>query len=196
MQLATTKPWWHLHRCPRGISPSPAVGKPRGGFWVGGKGQGPHRVAHPGPGLLQLRELPAQQCPRAQGEPGPATSLPGTKWGIEGHSRALSILCLPGRGRLPSAGSLGPVLPPQLQGARGTHGNCGRDMGHPRDQAAPATALRPWGPTSVPTRMPLPHGGHGAGESSCKVPVKRGKTSSLEPPKLKAGPWDWEPLFL
>lgn len=111
LMWGAAKPWQHLHRCPSGVCPQPICGQAKV-FGFLGKRQGPHRVT-------------AHQCPRGQGQPGPATSLPGTKWGIEGHSRALSALCLPGRGRLPSAGSLGPVLPPQLQGTRGTHGNRG-----------------------------------------------------------------------
>lgn len=152
------------------------------------------RVPRGWPSLVLVCHSPAVSLRPGTGRP---WALPGTQRGIEGHSRALS----------PVPATKGPVAlcrlpwPSAASTAAGDQGHPWepwhpRDVGHPRDRTAPATALGPWGATGVPTRMLLPHGGHGAGQSSCKIPIKRGKTSSLEPPKLKAGSWDGNPFSL
>lgn len=118
VQLATMKPWQHLHSCPSGVSPPAHL---QASQWLLGwarKGQGSPQGAC--------------QHPQPQGQPGPATSLPGTKRGIEGHSRALSTPCPLGRGRLPSAG-----FPSPVQGApKGAGSIC----------CSPGAILVTWGP--------------------------------------------------
>lgn len=157
--------------------PNPFAGKSRSGC-LGGQGRGrrPHKVSHAAPALHSSWTL---QCPQPQGQPGPATLLPGTKRGIEGHSGALSSPCLPGRGRLPSAGFSSLVLALQHPWELWYP----RDMGHPRELAPAAAALEPYpslgDPMAVPTRVPFPHGGQGAGESGHRITSVRGKTAPV-----------------
>lgn len=138
--------------------------------------------------LLPCGSPGTPQCPQPQGQPGPATLLPGTKRGIEGHSGALSSPCLPGRGRLPSAGFSSLVLALQHPWELWYP----RDMGHPRE-----LALEPYpplgDPTAAPTRAPFPYEGQGAGESGHRITSVREKSPSLEHLGLKACPWDEGP---
>lgn len=157
---------------------SPPVGKPRGGCQGGqGRGRGPHKVARPAPGLPQPRDPPAHQRPQPQGQPGPATSLPGTKRGIEGHSSALSSPCPPGRGRLPSAGFPGAVLAlqPQHPGELGAPMGAVAAMGHGASKGAgvPMGAGPPKGAGSIccsPGAVPVTWGPHGCAHLSAVPP--------------------------
>lgn len=148
--------------------PTQLQAKPREGS-LGGRGRdrGPQKM----PTLLQR---PTRQRPQPQGQPGPATLLPGTKRVIEGHSGALSTLCPPGRGRLPSAGSPGPALATQPQHP----GRLGAPMGTVA-QGTPTGAVAsrgrgaPKGAGSIccsPGAMPVTWGPHSCAHLSAVPP--------------------------
>lgn len=186
---------WGTSQCPGTdaqvvFPPQPPSGQARGAFlawWERG------RVPRGWPSLVLVCHSPAVSPRPGTGRP---WALPGTQRGIEGHSRALS----------PVPAAKGPVAlcrlpwPSAASTAAGDQGHPREpwhpwDVGHPRDRTAPATALGPWGATGVPTRMPLPHGGHGAGQSSCKIPIKKGENFQFGAPKAESRLLRWEPLF-
>lgn len=127
---------------------------------------------------------PAHQHPQPQGEPGPATLLPGTKRGIEGHSGALSTPCPPGRGWLPSAGFPSPVLAPQPQhpGELGAPMEAVTPMVHGAPKGAGSICCSPgavpvtWGPHSCahPSTAP-PRGAKGLGKAAAEFLSKGGE---------------------